>query len=73
MKTCAGGCRSVLNSRLQRIAHFEPVAASLMHLCLSNQHIYKIEGLASPTQLRALCLHHNCIERIEGLERCVEY
>jgi Leucine-rich repeat (LRR) protein len=62
----------VLNSRLQHIAHFEPVAATLVHLCLSNQRISEMQGLTTLTQLRTLYLHNNRIERIEGLERCVD-
>ncbi|EEY70672.1 uncharacterized protein PITG_06149 [Phytophthora infestans T30-4] len=59
-----------MNCDFKKISSFEPVSASLVHLCLSNQNISNISGLSSLHELRHLYLQQNNISRIEGLERC---
>lgn len=61
---------TMMNCDLKKISSFEPVSASLVHLCLSNQNISNISGLSSLHELRHLYLQQNNISRIEGLERC---
>ncbi|ETN04382.1 hypothetical protein PPTG_15056 [Phytophthora nicotianae INRA-310] len=61
---------TMVNCSLMEISSFEPVSASLVHLCLSNQNISEISGLSSLHELRHLYLQQNNISRIEGLERC---
>ncbi|KAE9283333.1 hypothetical protein PR003_g27151 [Phytophthora rubi] len=61
--------RIVVNCNLEVISNLEPVGASLVHLCLSNQNITRMSGLSSLRQLRHLYLQQNRISRIEGLER----
>ncbi|KAF1788401.1 Leucine-rich repeat domain, L domain-like [Phytophthora cactorum] len=61
---------TMVNCNLEEISSLEPLGASLVHLCLSNQNISKISGLSSLHELRHLYLQQNNISRIEGLERC---
>lgn len=59
---------AVINCNLRAIGHLQLVAATLTHLCLSNQSLTVMEGLDLPN-LRSLYLQQNRIERIGGLEK----
>ncbi|KAG1689247.1 hypothetical protein DVH05_002315 [Phytophthora capsici] len=61
---------TMVNCNLTEISSFEPVGATLVHLCLSNQNISRINGLSALYELRHLYLQQNRISRIEGLESC---
>ncbi|RLN87874.1 hypothetical protein BBJ28_00016212 [Nothophytophthora sp. Chile5] len=59
----------LINCGLVELSNLEPVGASLVHLCLSNQSITQMCGLSALPQLRHLYLQQNRIAQIEGLER----
>ncbi|OQR89870.1 hypothetical protein ACHHYP_05985 [Achlya hypogyna] len=70
LDACANLCSlTMLNCRLQRIGGLDHVASTLTRLCLSDQDLTSIEGLALP-HLRQLLLDHNRIKVIENLEGC---
>ncbi|KDO34407.1 hypothetical protein SPRG_01543 [Saprolegnia parasitica CBS 223.65] len=67
---CVNLCSlTMLNCRLQRISQLSPVSLTLTRLCLSDQELTRIEGLALPN-LRQLLLDRNRIRVIENLDGC---
>ena len=60
---------TVINAGMTRISALQPVASTLEKLCLCDQGITRMEGLALPN-LRELLLHQNALTRIEGLDGC---
>ena len=58
----------MINTKLKCISNLHHVRETLVHLCLVNQSLTKMEGLDLPN-LRFLYLQQNRIEKIEGLER----
>ncbi|EQC29384.1 hypothetical protein SDRG_12847 [Saprolegnia diclina VS20] len=67
---CVNLCSlTLLNCRLQRISQLAPVSLTLTRLCLSDQELTRIEGLALPN-LRQLLLDRNRIRVIENLDGC---
>lgn len=62
---------SMINNGLIAISNLHPVQHTLVHLCLCDQQIYRMENLYLP-QLECLYLHRNNIEEITGLEHCTQ-
>jgi len=60
---------SIISTGLKEISNLEPLAPTLVELCLTDQQLTRISGLNLPN-LRRLFLHRNKIKKIENLDGC---